>query len=58
MWRGKGEGLWGLLLHARRYSKRGGYCREDGDEDGEDFTPGAVVVEGSHSGNLELVVSN
>ena len=36
-------------LHARRYSKGGGDCREYGDEDVEDFTPGAVVVEGSHS---------
>ena len=45
-------------LHARRYSKGGGDCREDGDYDVEDFTPGGVVVEGSHSGNFELGVSN
>ena len=45
-------------LHATRRAKGSCYCREYGDEDGEDFTPGAVVVEGSHSGNLDLVVSN
>ena len=36
------------MLHARRYSEGGGDCREDGDYDVEDFTPGGVVVEGSH----------
>ena len=45
-------------LHARRYSKGSCYCREYGDEDVEDFTPGGVVVECSHSGNFELGVSN
>ena len=45
-------------LHARRYSKGGGDCREYGDEDVEDFAPSGVVVEGSHSGNLDLVVSS
>ena len=37
------------LLHATRRAKSGGDCREYGDEDVEDLTPGAVVVEGSHS---------
>ena len=45
-------------LHATRRSKRSCNCREDGDYDVEDFSPGAVVVEGSHSGNFELGVSN
>ena len=36
------------LSHATRRAKRSGNCREDGDEDVEYFTPGAVVVEGSH----------
>ena len=37
------------VLHARRNAKRGGNCREDGDYDVEDFSPGCVVVECSHS---------
>ena len=37
-------------LHATRRAKRGCNCRKDGDYDVEDFSPGAVVVEGSHSG--------
>ena len=36
-------------LHATRRAKRSCNCREDGDYDVEDFTPGAVVVECSHS---------
>ena len=38
------------LLHARLHTECGGDCREDGDYDVEDFTPGGVVVECSHSG--------
>ena len=37
------------LLHARLHTECGGDCREDGDYDVEDFTPGGVVVECSHS---------
>ena len=40
------------VLHATRRSKRSCNCRKDGDYDVEDFSPGAVVVEGSHNGNL------
>ena len=36
------------LLHTTLCPKRGSYGREDGDEDVEDFSPGAVV-ECSHS---------
>ena len=36
-------------LHTALGSEGGGQSREDGDEDVEDFTPGAVVVESSHS---------
>ena len=36
-------------LSARLHPKSGGDCREDGDEDVEDLTPGGVVVECSHS---------
>ena len=39
-------------LRARLHTKGSCYCRENGDYDVEDLTPGAVVVEGSHSGNL------
>ena len=39
-------------LHATRRAKRSCNCREYGDYDVEDFSPGAVVVECSHSGNL------
>ena len=49
---GEGSGVWfGLLVssHTGLRPKRGGYGREDGDEDVEDFSPGAVVVESSHS---------
>ena len=45
-------------LHARLHTEGGGDGREDGDEDVEDFTPGGVVVESSHSVELELVISN
>ena len=37
------------LSHATRRSKRSCDCRKDSDYDVEDFSPGAVVVEGSHS---------
>ena len=49
--RGLGSGLvwWFGPLHTTLRSKRGGQSREDGDEDVEDFSPGAVVVECSHS---------
>ena len=36
-------------LYARRNAKRSCNGREDGDYDVEDFSPGAVVVECSHS---------
>ena len=36
-------------LHTALGSEGGGQSREDGDEDVEDFSPGAVVVECSHS---------
>ena len=36
-------------LHAALCSEGGGYGRKDGDEDVEDFSPGGVVVECSHS---------
>ena len=36
-------------LHTALCSEGGGYGREDGDEDVEDFSPGGVVVESSHS---------
>ena len=48
----------GWVLHARLHTKGGGDCREDGDYDVEDFTPGGVVVESSHGVELELGVSN
>ena len=35
--------------HTTLRPKRGGQSRKDGDEDVEDFSPGAVVVECSHS---------
>ena len=44
-----GEDGRGLFSHTGLRPKRGGYGREDGDEDVEDFSPGAVVVESSHS---------
>ena len=37
-----------LFLHTTLCPKRGGYGREDGDEDVEDFSPGGIVVESSH----------
>ena len=37
------------LLHATRRAKRSCDCREYGDYDVEDFSPGGVVVECSHS---------
>ena len=48
----------GLFSCARLHTKGSCYCREYGDEDVEDFAPSGVVVEGSHSGNLDLVVSS
>ena len=36
-------------LHTALSPEGGGYGREDGDEDVEDFSPGGVVVESSHS---------
>ena len=48
----------GLFSCARLHTKGGGYCREYGDYDVEDFTPGGVVVECSHGVELELGVSN
>ena len=41
--------LGGVFLHTALCSEGGGQSREDGDEDVEDFSPGAVVVESSHS---------
>ena len=38
-----------VSLHTTLRPKRGGYGRKDGDEDVEDFSPGGVVVESSHS---------
>ena len=46
------------MLHAARRAKGGKDCRKYGDYDVEDLAPSAVVVEGSHSGNFELGVSN
>ena len=40
---------WGGSSHATCRAKRGGNGREDGDYDVEDFSPGCVVVECSHS---------
>ena len=42
-----------LIVHLNSHTalcpEGGGECREDGDEDVEDFSPGGVVVESSHS---------
>ena len=38
-----------VSLHTALCTEGGGYGREDGDEDVEDFTPGGIVVESSHS---------
>ena len=38
-----------VFSHTTLRPKRGGQSREDGDEDVEDFSPSAVVVECSHS---------
>ena len=40
-------------LHATCHAEGGSNCREYGDYDVEDFSPGAVVVEGSHSGKMD-----
>ena len=37
------------VLHTALCSEGGGYGRKDGDENVEDFTPGGIVVESSHS---------
>ena len=39
----------GLFLHTALCSEGGGEGRENGDKDVEDFSPGGVVVESSHS---------
>ena len=39
-------------LSARLHPKGGGYRRQHRDDDVEDFTPSCVVVECTHSGNL------
>ena len=38
-----------LSSHTTLRPKRSGQSREDGDEDVEDFSPGGIVVESSHS---------
>ena len=38
-----------VCSHTALCPEGGGYGREDGDEDVEDFSPGGVVVESSHS---------
>ena len=42
-------GLGWVSLHTALCTEGGGYGRKDGDEDVEDFTPGGIVVESSHS---------
>ena len=37
------------VLHTALCSEGGGYGRKDGDENVEDFTPGGIIVESSHS---------
>ena len=53
LWEGWGGVWWsGLVccpLHTTLCSEGSGKSREDGDEDVEDFTPGGIVVESSHS---------
>ena len=46
------QGGMGWVLHATRRAKRGCNCRKDCDYDVEDLAPSGVVVECSHSGNL------
>ena len=43
------RGLGWVSLHTALCPEGGGYGRKNGDEDVEDFTPGGVVVESSHS---------
>ena len=38
-----------LNSHTALSPEGGGYGRQDGDEDVEDFSPGGIVVESSHS---------
>ena len=47
-----------LNSHTALCSEGGGDGRKDGDEDVEDFTPGGVVVESSHSVSWFLKVSS
>ena len=42
-------GLGWVSLHTALCPEGGGYGRKDGDEDVEDFSPGGIVVESSHS---------
>ena len=44
----RGEGV-DNSSHTALCTEGGGYCRKDSDEDVEDFSPGGVVVESSHS---------
>ena len=48
------QGIEGVSLHARLSTERGGQCREDCDYDIEDFAPGSIVIECSHSSIFEL----
>ena len=41
-----------MISHATCHAEGGSNCREYGDYDVEDLAPSAVVVESSHSGNL------
>ena len=41
-----------MISHAACHAEGGSNCREYGDYDVEDLAPSAVVVECSHSGNL------
>ena len=47
------RGIEGGFLHARLNTKSGGQCREDCDYDIEDFAPGSIVIECSHSGKID-----
>ena len=40
---------WIISSHTALCTEGGGECRKDGDENVEDFTPGGIVVESSHS---------
>ena len=45
-----------VALHATRHAEGSCNCRKYGDYDVEDLAPGAVIVEGSHSGKNRLKV--